>query len=90
MASMLPLLFLLLIFASNLHNSNAFTLGKIFKDGMVLQAIPTTAKIWGNVDDGNTNPIRLDLTCSMSPDHTHAHATIQVRHTFKKYSKFSK
>ena len=57
--TMKTLLFLLLI-----GYSNALTLPKIFKDGMVLQAAPTDAVIWGFLD-GNTNPVDVSGTCSM-------------------------
>ena len=56
---MKTLLFLLFIGCSN-----ALTLPKIFKDGMVLQAAPTDAVIWGFLD-GNTNPVEVSGTCSM-------------------------
>ena len=53
-----------LLFALFLSYSNAFTLPKIFKSGMVLQAEPTDAVIWGFLD-GNTNPVDVSGTCSM-------------------------
>ena len=58
--TMKTLLFLLFIGCSN-----ALTLPKIFKDGMVLQAAPTDAVIWGFLD-GNTNPVDVSGTCSMN------------------------
>ena len=54
----------LLIFTLFLGLSNAFTLPKIFKSGMVLQAEPTDAVIWGFLD-GNTNPVDVSGMCSM-------------------------
>merc|ERR1712223_856335 len=54
----------LLLFTFFLSYSNAFTLPKIFKSGMVLQAEPTDAVIWGFLD-GNTNPVDVSGTCSM-------------------------
>ena len=53
----------LLIFTIFVGLSNAFTLPKIFKSGMVLQAEPTDAVIWGFLD-GNTNPVDVSGTCS--------------------------
>ena len=53
----------LLIFTLFLGLSNAFTLPKIFKSGMVLQAEPTDAVIWGFLD-GNTNPVDVSGMCS--------------------------
>ena len=54
----------LLIFTLFLGLSNAFTLPKIFKSGMVLQAEPTDAVIWGFLD-GNTNPVDVSGMCSI-------------------------
>ena len=59
----------LLIFTLFLGLSNAFTLPKIFKNGMVLQAGPTLidtteAVIWGFLD-GNTNPVDVSGMCSI-------------------------
>ena len=42
--------------------SNAFILPKIFKSGMVLQAKPTDAVIWGFLN-GNMNPVDFYLLC---------------------------
>ena len=42
--------------------SNAFILPKIFKSGMVLQAKPTEAVIWGFLN-GNMNPVDFYLLC---------------------------
>ena len=53
----------LLIFTLFVGFSNAFTLPKIFKSGMVLQAEPTDAVIWGFLD-GNTNPVDVSAMCS--------------------------
>ena len=53
----------LLIFTLFVGLSNAFTLPKIFKSGMVLQAEPTDAVIWGFLD-GNTNPVDVSGMCS--------------------------
>ena len=53
----------LLIFTLFVGLSNAFTLPKIFKSGMVLQAEPTEAVIWGFLD-GNTNPVDVSAMCS--------------------------
>ena len=77
MASKMPLL-LWLIFAIFLHQNNALTLPKLFKDGMVLQARPTTAKIWGNLDGDNTNGITLEAACSDDQHYYNYDATIQV------------
>ena len=54
----------LLIFALFLGISNAFRLPKIFKSGMVLQAEPTFAVIWGFLD-GNMNPVDVYGECSI-------------------------
>jgi hypothetical protein len=54
----------LLIFTLFLGISNAFTLPKIFKNGMVLQAEPTDAVIWGFLD-GNTNQVDVSGMCSI-------------------------
>ena len=54
----------LLIFTLFVGLSNAFTLPKIFKSGMVLQAEPTDAVIWGFLD-GNTNPVDVSGMCSI-------------------------
>merc|ERR1712223_219180 len=54
----------LLLFTFFLSYSNAFTLPKIFKSGMVLQAHPTDAVIWGFLD-GNTNPVDISGDCSI-------------------------
>ena len=53
----------LLSFTLFLGLSNALTLPKIFKSGMVLQAEPTDAVIWGFLD-GNTNPVDVSGMCS--------------------------
>ena len=52
----------LLIFTLFVGLSNAFTLPKIFKSGMVLQAEPTEAVIWGFLD-GNTNSVGVYELC---------------------------
>ena len=54
----------LLIFTLFVGFSNAFTLPKIFKSGMVLQAEPTDAVIWGFLD-GNTNHVDISGLCSI-------------------------
>ena len=54
----------LLIFTLLVGLSNAFTLPKIFKSGMVLQAEPTDAVIWGFLD-GNTNHVDVYGLCSI-------------------------
>ena len=54
----------LFLFALCLGFSNAFRLPKIFKSGMVLQAHPTDAVIWGFLD-GNTNPVDISGDCSI-------------------------
>ena len=54
----------LFLFALCLGLSNAFRLPKIFKSGMVLQAHPTDAVIWGFLD-GNTNPVDISGDCSI-------------------------
>ena len=53
----------LFIFTLFVGLNNAFTLPKIFKSGMVLQAEPTDAVIWGFLD-GNTNPVDVSAMCS--------------------------
>ena len=53
----------LLIFTLFVGLCNAFTLPKIFKSGMVLQAEPTEAVLWGFLD-GNTNPVDVSAMCS--------------------------
>ena len=54
----------LFLFVLCLGLSNAFRLPKIFKSGMVLQAHPTDAVIWGFLD-GNTNPVDISGDCSI-------------------------
>ena len=44
------------------------TLPKIFTDGMVLQAAPTEAVIWGFLDGQTGIPVLLTLNCSDSLD----------------------
>ena len=44
------------------------TLPKIFTDGMVLQAAPTEAVIWGFLDGQTGIPVLLTLNCSDSQD----------------------
>ena len=38
------------------------TLPKIFSDGMVLQAAPNLANVWGFLD-GNSSPVNVHLDC---------------------------
>ena len=54
----------ILIFTIFLGLSNALKLPKIFKSGMVLQAEPTDAVIWGFLD-GNTNNVDVYGLCSI-------------------------
>ena len=60
----LPSIMKLLIFTLFVGLCNAFTLPKIFKSGMVLQAEPTDAVIWGFLD-GNTNHVDISGLCSI-------------------------
>ena len=55
--------FLLLILLFGLNN--AFRLPRIFQNGMVLQANPTDAVIWGFLD-GNTNPVDISAECTIN------------------------
>ena len=52
----------LLLFTLSFAISNAFILPRIFKSGMVLQAKPTDAVIWGFLQ-GNMNPVDFYLLC---------------------------
>ena len=80
MAALKTSLFALVIFANFSQQSNALLLPKIFKDGMVLAAKPTTALVWGELDIDNGNPVSLNAVCL--DDHevknTTIDATIQV------------
>ena len=40
----------------------SLTLPKIFSDGMVLQAAPNLANVWGFLD-GNSSPVNVHLDC---------------------------
>ena len=53
----------LFIFTLFVGLNNAFTLPKIFKSGMVLQAEPTDAVIWGFLD-GNPSSVGVTGLCS--------------------------
>lgn len=85
MAALKMALFALVIFATCQRQSNALILPKIFKDGMVLAAKPTTALVWGKLDIDNGNPVSLNAVCL--DDHevknTTTDATIQEPSAFE-------
>ena len=51
-----------LLFSLHLHNSLALTLPELFSDGMVLQASPHSAHIWGKVN-GTDGAVFVALEC---------------------------
>ena len=51
------------IFFAIFHICHSFTLPKIFKSGMVLQAEPTDAVIWGFLGE-NKNPVNVNGQCN--------------------------
>ena len=59
----MTLLRVFLISSLILQSCYCLTLPKTFSDGMVLQAAPTEARIWGFLD-GDTNSVTNDLTCN--------------------------
>ena len=52
-----------IILAFSFNSYNCLTLPKIFNGGIVLQAEPTGAMIWGFLD-GNTNEVELKSSCN--------------------------
>ena len=59
----MTLLRVFLISSLILKSCYCLTLPKTFSDGMVLQAAPIEARIWGFLD-GDTTSVTNDLTCS--------------------------
>ena len=59
----MTLLGVFLISSLILQSCYCLTLPKTFSDGMVLQAAPTEARIWGFLD-GDSSSVTNDLTCS--------------------------
>jgi hypothetical protein len=44
------------------HGAESLRLPKIFSNGMVLQAAPTDAQVWGFLD-GNTATVEMSVSC---------------------------
>ena len=59
----MPLLGVFFISSLILQSCYCLTLPKTFSDGMVLQADPTEAIIWGFLDGNNQNEVYISATC---------------------------
>ena len=57
------LIFFAIFLAFSLNSCNCLTLPKIFNGGIVLQAEPTGAMIWGFLDGDTTNEVQLKSSC---------------------------
>ena len=53
-----------IILAFSFNSCNCLTLPKIFNGGIVLQAEPTGAMIWGFLDGDATNEVQLKSACN--------------------------
>ena len=58
------LIFFAIFLAFSLNSCNCLTLPKIFNGGIVLQAEPTGAMIWGFLDGDTTNEVQLESSCN--------------------------
>lgn len=58
------LIFFSIVLAFSFNSCNCLTLPKIFNGGIVLQAEPTGAMIWGFLDGDTTNEVQLKSSCN--------------------------
>ena len=61
------LIFFAIVLAFSFNSCNCLTLPKIFNGGIVLQAEPTGAIIWGFLDGDTSNAVLLKSSCN-GPD----------------------